>query len=608
MRLKNKKQNLQPLKALKHLNKYLWKYRLVLLAGLCFIIITNILNITAPYLVRIAFDHSYAEAALYYFFKGSEMAPIYKSGIIKSATFYGALILGITLLRGFFMFLMRQTVIVVSRKIEFDLKNELYNHYQKMSMEFFRANFTGDLMSRLSEDVSKVRMYLGPAIMYFVNLVFTFITVLAMMISVNPTMTLYVLLPLPILSLSIYYVSKIINKKSEKIQKKLAGLTSFVQESMAGIRILKAFSVQHAFANAFEKETEEYRSLSMSLTTVNAFFMPLMMFLVGLSTLITVYFGGLGVINGSFTFGNIAEFVIYINLLTWPVASLGWVTAIVQTAEASQARINAFLQVKPSVVSGEVMCTNLQQYIALNKVSFGYTSDKWALQEIELQVQKGQTIGIVGPTGAGKTTLLHLIARFYDPQLGSVLIDGQNIKDFNLQSYRKLMSYVTQDVVLFSEKIVDNILFGSDADDAIPIEEVHRVAKIAAVHSSIMDLPANYETKLGERGINLSGGQKQRIALARALIRNPQILLMDDCLSAVDYQTEKEILQNLKAELFDRTAFVVSHRLSVVADADKILVVEDGRISAFGTHQDLLLKNEYYAKLYAKQMEEMGAA
>jgi ATP-binding cassette subfamily B multidrug efflux pump len=592
------------MKALKHLNKYLWKYRKVLMAGLVFIILTNIFNILAPYLVRVAFDYSFNEVSLFQYFNESELAESFRKGIIKTALLFGGLILLTTFVRGYFMYLMRQTIIVVSRKIEFDLKNEIFKHYQKMNMSFYRANFTGDLMSRLSEDVSKVRMYLGPAIMYFANLVFTFIAVLIMMFSVNVKMTFLVLLPLPILSISIYYVSKIINRKTDRIQSKLSDLTTFVQESMSGIRILKAFSVQAVFADIFSKETQSYRDLSMSLTKVNSFFMPLVMSLVGLSTLIAIYFGGMEVINGTFTYGNIAEFVIYINMLTWPVASLGWVTAIVQSAEASQARINKFLEIEPEIKADQGLPASFNQSITFNNISFGYNPDKTVLNNINFAVQKGQTVGIIGPTGSGKTTLLNLLARFYDPTKGSVLLDGVNLKELNLHSYRNLVSYVPQDVFLFSESIFENIAFGSPNPEKITTDLVEKYAKIASVHKSISKFPNSYETILGERGITLSGGQKQRVALARGLIREPEIILMDDCLSAVDHTTEKQILKNLKKELNHKTAFIVSHRISVVAEADIVIVVNKGKIESIGTHNELKNSNSYYEKLYKKQVEE----
>jgi len=504
------------------------------------------------------------------------------------------------------MFFMRQTIIVVSRKIEFDLKNEIYDHYQKLSLSFYRENFTGDLMSRISEDVSKVRMYLGPAIMYFVNLVFTFITVLIMMIAVNPKLTFWVLLPLPILSLSIYYVSEMINKKSDRIQAKLSDLTSFVQESMAGIRILKAFSVQHVFAQNFGKETENYRELSMSLTKINSVFMPLMMFLVGLSTLLTVYFGGLEVANGNFTYGNIAEFVIYINLLTWPVASLGWVTAIVQSAEASQARINVFLDTKQEVISGKNKFNGFKNKIVLENISYSYPAKPNAIENINLTALKGQTIGIIGPTGSGKTTLLNLLARFFDPKSGSIWIDNTKLTDYDLTDYRNKIALVPQDVFLFSDSIYENIVFGSPEPEKISINDVIKAAQIACVHNNISDFTNQYETILGERGITLSGGQKQRVAIARALIRNPEIILLDDCLSAVDHQTEKQIIQNLKSELQNKTAFIASHRLSALEDADIILVLENGKIIAQGNHDYLIKQNTYYEKMYKKQMEEIS--
>ncbi|MCO6494086.1 MAG: ABC transporter ATP-binding protein [Bacteroidetes bacterium] len=593
------------MKSLKYLNKYLWKYRKTLSAGILFIILTNILNILAPYLVRIAFDNSLEEISLFTYFKETAFEDFYRSKIIQTAALFGGLILLSTLVRGVFMFLMRQTVIIASRKIEYDLKNEIYSHYQKMNLSFFRANFTGDLMNRLSEDVSKVRQYLGPAIMYFINLVFTFITVIAMMVSVNPKLTLYVLLPLPFLSASIYYVSKIINRKSDLIQSKLSDLTTFVQESMSGIRVLKAFSVQGIFADIFSRENNQYRDLSMSLTTVNSVFLPLVMSLVGLSTILTIYLGGLEVIHGNFTYGNIAEFVIYVNLLTWPVSSLGWVTAIIQSADASQARINRFLEVDPEIKTSKGKPCKFENEISFENVSFQYNEKKKVLHEINFKIKKGQTIGLVGHTGSGKTTLLNLLARFYDPTSGQILIDKTNLKELSLHDYRDLVSYVPQDVFLFSESIYDNIIFGSSKSDNLQFEDVERVAKTAAIHDNIEQFPNSYQTQLGERGITLSGGQKQRIALARALIRDPEIIILDDCLSAVDHTTEKIILANLKNELKNRTAFIVSHRLSVVADTNLIIVLDQGKIDAIGTHDELLKSNAYYKKLYKKQMEEI---
>ncbi len=592
------------MKSLAYLNRYLWKYKKWLLTGVLFIVITNVLNILSPYLVRVAFDATFADIAVFPYFKQSGYAILFQKEIIQVAAGFGLLILIVNVVRGFFMFLMRQTIIVASRKIEFDLKNDLYQHYQSMDMAFFRRNFTGDLMSRLSEDVSKVRMYLGPAIMYFVNLVFTFIVVLVMMLAVNPTLTMYVLLPLPVLSLSIYWVSKIINRKSDKIQQKLSELTTFVQESMAGSRVLKAFSAQAVFAQLFAQKTEEYQKVSMSLAMVNSLFMPLMMFLVGLSTLLTIYLGGVGVMNGSVTFGNIAEFVIYINLLTWPVASLGWVTAIVQSAEASQARINAFLNEKPEIVSGHIPIQQLQHHIKCDHVSFQYNPSKKVLHNINLHIPKGTTVGIVGPTGAGKSTLLHLLARAYDVTEGQILFDGVNIKDLALIEMRSLLSYVTQEVHLFSESIYDNIVFGAPETETITMEMVENAAQIAEVHHHIVALPQGYQTILGERGVNLSGGQKQRISLARAILRNPQLILLDDSLSAVDHTTEKHILLNLKKDLHNRTAFVVSHRLSVVREADIILVMEKGTITASGNHHNLMKSNDYYRRLYLKQHQQ----
>lgn len=593
------------LKALKYLNKYLKYYKKPLLAGFLFIIFANILNVLAPFIVRIAFDHTLDEIAFFQHVKHSGFEEDYRKTVLNHAVMFGGLIVLVTVIRGYFMYLMRQTVIVVSRKIEYDLKNEIYNHYQLMSQSFYRANFTGDLMSRLSEDVSRVRMYLGPAIMYFVNLVFTFIAVVAVMLAVNPYMTLLVLLPLPVLSVSIYYVSKIINRKSDRIQSKLSELTTFVQETMSGIKVLKAFSVQSYFMGMFKEETEAYRRKSLSLTKVQSFFMPLMMLLVGLSTLFVIYFGGLEVIKGSFSFGNIAEFAIYVNLLTWPVASLGWVTAIVQRAEASQARINEFLNTSPGIVSGDLAIDEFKDKIELKQVTYTYPGKEIpAIKDLSMTIHKGQTIGLIGPTGSGKSTLLNMLIRFADPDQGEILIDGVPLKNYRLFDYRNMVGMVPQDAFLFSESIRENILFGSVDPKKETEENMINAAKISEVYHNVMDFPKRFDTILGERGITLSGGQKQRVSIARALIRDPQIVLLDDCLSAVDHTTEEKIISNLKSALKDKTAVIVSHRISAFAHADLIFVMDEGTITHSGNHTQLMATCPYYQELYFKQNSE----
>lgn len=553
--------------------------------------------------MRITFDRSVELVNVTGLYGNGDTAQIFKKGVILSSLAFGGLIIVAALLKGLFMFYMRQTIIVVSRLIEYDMKNDIYGQYQNMSVSFYRKYFTGDLMARISEDVSRVRMYVGPAIMYFVNLVFTFVSVVYMMINVNPKLSLYVLLPLPILSISIYYISDIINKKSDAIQTKLSAITSFVQETFSGIRVIKSFAVENKFALDFEKENEQYRKESMGLAKINALFMPMMMMLIGLSTLFTIYFGGMEVINGTFTFGNIAEFVIYVNLLTWPVASLGWVTSIVQRAAASQERINEFMNTKPDVVSPSSESFEYNSTLSFKNISYSYPGKAVpALQNISFDLPKGYVLGIVGTTGSGKTTLAGLLLRLFDPSEGEVLVDEKSLKSINLGLYRDKIGYVPQDVFLFSETIKDNIAFGKKGK--VPsMKEIELAAQKASVYSNIMDFPNRFDTMLGERGITLSGGQKQRVAIARALIRNPEILILDDCLSAVDHHTEKEIISSLNKEMADKTAVIISHRVSSVIQANNILVLHEGKIVEQGDHKTLMSRNGVYAQLYEKQME-----
>ncbi|MBC7426528.1 MAG: ABC transporter ATP-binding protein [Bacteroidia bacterium] len=594
------------MKALKYLNRYLLKYRGRLVLGVIFIILTNIFTVALPYLVRIALDAASEQSAAYRNFGNGISAEVFREQILHTALTFGLLLLAAAVIKGVFLFFMRQTIIVMSRKIEYDLKNDLYNHYQALSVSFYRKNFTGDLMNRISEDVSRVRMYLGPAIMYFVNLVFTFITVIYMMVSVNLKLTLLVLLPLPVLSVMIYFISDLINKKSDKIQKKLSDITTFAQETFSGIRVLKAFSSEKWFDKNFEGLSEDYRTESMGLAKVNALFSPLMVLLVGLSTLFTIYFGGKGVIEGKFTFGNIAEFVIYVSLLTWPVASLGWVSSIVQRAAASQARINEFMHIKPEInVSGGKPFI-FDESIELKNVSFRFEGKNFdALTDINLLVPKGKVLGIVGATGSGKSALAGLLLRIYDIEKGEICFDGVNIKNIDLQSYRKKTGYVPQDVFLFSETIADNIAFGSEGE--VSRDEVEDAAKKAEVYENIAAFPKGFDTLVGERGITLSGGQKQRIAIARALIRKPELLILDDCLSAVDHNTEIAIIGHLKEEMKNQTAVIISHRLSSVMHADNIIVLEHGKIIEQGNHETLMNKEGLYSALYAKQNKNSEA-
>ncbi len=513
------------------------------------------------------------------------------------ALFFGGLVLASAVVKGIFMYFMRQTIIVMSRYIEYDLKNEIFDQYQRLGAPFYSKNYTGDLMNRISEDVSQVRMYLGPAIMYTINLVFLFILVISVMISINPTITLYVLLPLPVLSVSIYYVSDIINKRSTVLQEKLSGITTFVQEAFSGIRVLKAFAAEKHFGSQFEAKSVDYKKQYMKLVQVNALFFPLTMMLVGLSVIITIYFGGKQVIAGTFSFGNIAEYVIYVNMLTWPVASLGWVTSIIQRASASQERINAFLLEEPENREGNPRF-DFNEELTFDSVNFAYNSTP-VLSNISFKLEKGKTLGIIGTTGSGKSTLASLLLRLYAPTSGQIRIDGKDISGLELESYRNLFGYVPQDIFLFSESIRNNILFGTHLDKTD--EDIEHVARLTDVWDDIMGFPKKFETTLGERGITLSGGQKQRVAIARALIRDPEIIVLDDSLSAIDTNTEKTIKNNLQKLGHDKTLILISHRVSTVEDADYILVLDEGEIIEQGSPSELLLKQGLFSDMVKTQ-------
>ncbi len=512
-------------------------------------------------------------------------------------------IIGFSVLRGIFMFFMRQTLIVMSRRIENDMKNEIFHHYQKLSTSFYKKNNTGDLMNRISEDVSKVRMYTGPAVMYALNTLFTFIIVIGAMFRVNETLTWYVILPLPLLSVLMYFVNDIINRKSEAIQEQLSSLTSFVQESISGIRLVKAFAREEKMISQMEQQITDYRTKQLSLAKTDALYFPVNLLLIGLSTLITIYVGGIQFIKGNGSIGNIAEFVFYVNMLTWPVSSLGWVTAIVQRAAASQKRINEFLDTNAEIKSGEMGSFIFKDEIEMKNVSFQYPdSGIMALKNISVKLTKGKVIGVTGATGSGKTSLAQLLLRIYNPDSGSIEADGINIKNLNLQEYRKQFGYVPQDVFLFSDSIKNNIALANES--SIGDAQIVESARKAAVYDNIMEFEHQFETTIGERGITLSGGQKQRISIARALAKDPAILIFDDCLSAVDATTEKEILYELKQVIKDKTALIISHRASSVQLADEIIVLEHGEIIERGTHEELLNNHGYYFEMNQKQQEE----
>lgn len=588
------------MKELSSLNPYLAKYKYRILFGFIFIALSNWFGVFPAQIIRLAFDLVKDNLANYQLTKGFENQAILKSIIIQIAWLFGLLIVLIAIIKGVFMFFMRQTIIVVSRLIEYDLKNVIYQKYQELSLSFYRINNTGDLMNRVSEDVSRVRMYIGPAIMYTLNLIVLFVLVISTMISVNPMLTFYALLPLPLLFIAIYYVQNTINTKSENIQAQLSILTTTVQETFSGIRIIKAFGREQQLADRFAADSEAYKTKSMELVKVQAIFFPTILGLIGISTLLTVYFGGKEVINGSITAGNIAEFIVYVNILTWPVASVGWVTSLVQRAAASQKRINEFLDITPEITNPSSIPFEFSSSIEFKNVSFTYpeTNIK-AIDELSFTLFKGQTLAIVGKTGSGKSTISNLISRMIDVSSGSILIDNQDIKNINLNDWRNQIGIVPQEVFLFSDSIQNNITFGKDACETA---DIHHAAQMAGVYDSIIAFTNGFETLLGERGITLSGGQKQRVSIARAFIKNPTLLLFDDALSAVDTQTEERILSNLANTRKDATNILISHRISTLKNADMILYLANGKVAEMGSHETLLANKGPYYELYQMQL------
>lgn len=590
------------MKHLLYLNKYFIKYKWRVIPGVIFVVISNIFGVVPAQVIGHAFNLITENVAIYRLYNGFERQSLVYDIFGYSLLLFGLLIFVLYLLRGLFLFFMRQTIILMSRHVEYDMKNEIYAHYQELSLGFYRKNNTGDLMNRATEDVSRVRMYVGPAIMYAINTVVLFLLVIYYMFSVNSTLTIYTLLPLPILVLVIYYVNTIINYKSEQIQEQLSSLSSFVQERFSGIRVIKSYVREAYSQQIFAKESNIYKRRAMSLVRVQAFFFPVMLLLVGVSTVLTIYIGGKQVIEGAITPGNIAEFVVYVNQLTFPVTMLGWVTTLIQRAAASQKRINEFLQLRPDIVSGDAQLTPLEGNVSFKNVSFTYgDTGITALKNISFALKKGQFLAIVGKTGSGKSTLVNLLMRMYDVTDGNITIDGKNIKDLDLKNYRGQVGFVPQEVFLFSDSIKNNIAFGMDN---IVDEQVEQAAKSAVVYHNILNFERKFETMLGERGITLSGGQKQRVSIARALIKDPQLLIFDDSLSAVDTKTEEEILNNLGQIMKGRTSILVAHRISTIKNADKILVLENGAIVEEGTHEELLKNAKGYAEMYQNQLLE----
>ncbi len=500
------------------------------------------------------------------------------------------------------MFFMRQTIIVMSRNIEFDQKNELFNKYQELSLAFFRRNNTGDLMARVSEDVGKVRMFTGPGLMYGINLIILFALVVSSMIAVDPKLTLYVLTPLPLLSFIIFRLNNIILHRSTKIQEKLSDLTVFTQEAFSGIRVIKSFGREKAFQQMFGNELEEFRQRNLNLVKADALFFPLILLLIGLSTILTIFFGGIQVMNGSISAGNIGEFVIYVNMLTWPVTSVGWVASIIQQASASQKRIDAIMETQTEIDGSVGLEIENINSITLKDLGFKFPdSGIQALKNLNLNISNGSTLGVIGRTGAGKSTLANLLTRLYDPTEGELLINNIDLRTIKPLSLRQLIGYVPQDVFLFSNTIAQNVAIGEEKFD---LERVKAACKMAAIHSSIEEFPEGYNTILGERGVTLSGGQKQRLAIARALYKKPQLYIFDDCLSALDADTEKVIISNLLAETDQVTTIIIAHRISSVIHADQIIVLDEGEIVEMGNHTTLLKNNGFYSELYQKQMIE----
>lgn len=582
------------MKELQYLNKYFIKYKIQFLIGIIITIVAQIFALFTPKLVSDSINQTQEFVE-----NGNMAASVLKSLLLTNLL----LILGTTLVRGVLTFFMRQTLIVMSRHVEFDVKNEVFRQYERLSQSFYKKNRTGDLMNRISEDVGKVRQYVGPAIMYALNTIVLFAVVLTQMIIISPKLTLYTVIPLPLLAWFIYRISTQINERSTLYQQNLSKLSTFTQEMFSGIRVIKAYALEKQKEADFTVLSRDSKDKNMSLAKVNALFGPLMILLIGISNLIVIYVGGMMYINGSIeNIGTIAEFIIYINMLTWPVASLGWISSMVQEAEASQKRINEFLKIEPEIKNENPNHTPILGEIAFNNVTFTYEDTNiTALNDISFTVKKGETLAILGRTGSGKSTILSLIGRLYDVEKGSITVDQENIESLNLYDLRNSIGFVPQDAFLFSDSIKNNIKFGDeDAGD----DEVITAAKKAVVHDNIINFNKQYETILGERGITLSGGQKQRVSIARALIKDAPVLLLDDCLSAVDTETEEAILNNLLEFCKDKTTIIVSHRVSSAKNADKILILEDGKIIQQGTHNQLVNQTGYYKELYLKQLSE----
>ncbi|MBL7827639.1 MAG: ABC transporter ATP-binding protein [Saprospiraceae bacterium] len=596
---------------LSYLKKFFWKYRRRFVLGILFVGLANWFRVWQPKVIGQALDTVVERVKFYQDHGGIGAHPEAFSELGKQIALFGAAVIGLALAMGVFMFFMRQTIIVMSRLIEYDMRKEIFDHYTKLDLAFYKRNSTGDMMSRISEDVSKVRMFLGPTILYGLDLIFLFVMAISAMLSVSVELTMWSLLPLPFLSLSIYWVSTVINKRSEKIQQQLATLTSTAQEVYSGIRVVKSYVQEQAMGRWFADQSEEYRKKSLELIRVDAFFFPLMSLLIGASIIITVYVGGMQVVAGKLTAGHIAAFVIYINMLTWPVTAIGWIASLTQQAAASQKRINEFLHTQPTILNQHPASSiqypaSISGGVEFRNVSFVYpdTGIK-ALEDVSFSLAPGQKMAIIGRTGSGKTTIADLIVRMYDTTEGQILIDGVDIRAHDLYRLRQQIGYVPQDVFLFSDTVFGNIAFGRAG---LTREEAEFFAKSAAVHDDITGLSEGYDTLVGERGVTLSGGQKQRISIARAFAKHPNLVLLDDCLSAVDTNTESKILGYLQNALADKTAIIITHRIYSMLQFDKIIVLDEHRIVEEGTHDTLIAEGGYYAEMWEKQVSEGATA
>lgn len=592
------------MKHLKTLNHYFVTYKWHFIAGIIFVALSNYFKVLQPQMIREALDLVFENIQLYDNLEGYALQSHYYSYLTKILTYFGILVVILAIIMGIFMYYTRQTIIVMSRLIEYDLRKQVYDHYQELDLGFYRKNNTGDLMARITEDVNKVRTYLGPAVLYGVNLAFLVIFVMYSMFSVNVRLSIYTLLPLPLLSISIYYVSNIINKKSSGIQKQLSFLNSLAQEVYSGIRVVKSYVQEKPMGRYFLEQSNVFRKKSLSLAKVDALFYPLIILLIGTSTIVTIFVGGMQVMAGTITPGNIAEFVIYVNMLTWPVTSIGWIASVVQQAEASMERINHFLETEPKIRNTSDQELPTQAEIVFENVRFVYPDTGIeALKDISFTIKPGEKVGIVGRTAAGKTTIADLLLRMFDPTEGRITVDGMDIENYDLEDLRDKIAYIPQDVFLFSDTIAKNITFGIESAEH---DEIVEYAKNAAVHEDIMGLQNEYETYVGERGVTLSGGQKQRISIARAFIKDPDFIIMDDCLSAVDTSTEQQIIGYLRKALKERTTILITHRLNILAEFDRIIVLDKGRIVEEGTHDKLIEKGGHYAEIFEHQQLEEG--